>query len=133
MRDDNIEFVRSLYSAFGRGDIKVIVDAMADDVDWQAVGRAEDYPLFRSRRGPKAVQKFFEAIQQYQEFLEFDPREFFGAGRRVVVLGETLVKVRKSGQAVRTPWCHVYSVDSGKVTSFRDFLDIAQFAEAFRG
>ena len=30
----NIETVKSIYEAFGRGDVPAILDKLADDVDW---------------------------------------------------------------------------------------------------
>jgi len=30
-------------------------------------------------------------------------------------------------------WCHIFTFRDGKVAKFREFLDTAQAAEAFRG
>ncbi len=45
----NIALVKSLYGAFGKGDIATIVAAMAPDVNWEAVGRTSDFPTFGPR------------------------------------------------------------------------------------
>jgi ketosteroid isomerase-like protein len=64
---------------------------------------------------------------------DFSPREFFGAGDRVCVLGHYAWKIRKTGRTVAGDWVHVFTIRNGKVTRFREFNDTAQFAEAYRG
>ena len=56
----NIALVKSLYAAFGKGDIKTIIAGCAPDIDWHSGGSAEDYPGFGPRKGHKAVEEFFK-------------------------------------------------------------------------
>jgi uncharacterized protein len=129
----NIAVVQSLYAAFGRGDIATIISGLAPDVDWQVNGRRKDYPLFGSWKGSSEVEKFFKGVTQHEEATDFSPREFFGTGDRVWVLGHYAWKIRKTGRAVASDWVHVFTLRNGKVTKFREFNDTAQFAEAYRG
>jgi ketosteroid isomerase-like protein len=128
----NTALVQSLYAAFGRGDIATIINALASDVDWTLNGRRKDYPLFGSWKGPGEVQKFFRGVAEHQEATEFSPQEFFAAEDRVCVLGHYAWKIRKTGRAVASDWVHVFTVRNAKVVKFREFIDTAQFAEAYR-
>jgi uncharacterized protein len=129
----NIALVQSLYAAFGRGDIATIVGAAAPDIAWEVVGRQSDYPLLGARKGPDGVREFFRLIGELQQVLSFAPRDFHAAGDLVFVFGSEGWKVLKSGKTVETEWLHVFTIKNGRVASFREFTDTAQFAEAYRG
>jgi ketosteroid isomerase-like protein len=129
----NIALVQGLYAAFGRGDIDTIVAAAAPDIRWQVVGRKEDYPILGIHNGPKGVLAFFKAVADAQETVAFTPRDFHAADGMVFVLGHYVWKLRKNGNRVDTDWMHIFTIENGKVTDFREFTDTAQFAQAYRG
>lgn len=133
MSSANIALVQSLYAAFGRGDIDAIVAASAPNIRWEVVGRKEDYPILGVWNGSKEVRSFFRTVAEAQETVAFSPREFHAAGALVFALGHYAWKLRKNGNPVDTDWIHVFTVDNGKVTQFREFTDTAQFAKAYRG
>ncbi|WP_119275299.1 nuclear transport factor 2 family protein [Taklimakanibacter deserti] len=128
----NIAFVKSLYAAFGRGDIKTVIAGLAPDVDWFVNGRHKDYPILGSWKGQASVQQLFASVAEQQETIEFSPMEFFAADDRVCVLGHYAWKIRKTGRSVAADWAHIFTIGSGKVVKFREFTDTAQFAEAYR-
>jgi ketosteroid isomerase-like protein len=129
----NIALVQSLYAAFGKGDIVAIIAGLAPDVDWHSGGRASDYPGFGPRKGRKAVEEFFGIIAQNNDFSHFTPREFHAADDKVFVLGDYAMTMRKTGKKFASDWVHVFTIRDGKVEKFREFLDTAGAAEAYRG
>jgi ketosteroid isomerase-like protein len=133
MSNANIAFVQSLYAAFGKGDVATIINGLTPDVDWQSVGRPSDYPGFGPRTGHGAVQEFFRIIADNNDFAHFSPREFHAADDKVFVLGDYAMTLKKTGKKFASEWCHVFTIKNGKVTKFREFLDTAQAAEAYRG
>ena len=133
MSNANIDFVKSLYSAFQGGRIDAIIAGLTPDVDWQTVGRAKDYPTFGPRKGAAAVQECFRLVAENEEFSEFSPREFFADADRVFVLGRYAGKIKKTGRPFATEWVHVFTIKNGKVARFSEHTDTAQFAEGFRG
>lgn len=133
MTASNIFFVRSLYTAFGRGDVSTIVNAMTPDAVWEVVGRVKDYPLFGARRGPAAVRDFFKQVGENQEAVSFSPRDFHAAGDVVLVLGHYTWMLRRTGRPVDAEWAHVFTVRDGKIAAFREFTDTAQFTQSWRG
>ncbi len=59
----NLETVQNTYAAFGRGAVDVILEALADDVEWEAwadnsAARA-GVPWFQPRRGKAGAAEFF--------------------------------------------------------------------------
>ncbi len=129
----NVALAKSLYAAFGKGDIATIIAALAPAVSWEAVGRASDFPTFGARQGPAAVQEFFALVGSNLDFSDFSPKEFFPVGDKVFVLGHYAMTVKKTGKKMESDWVHVFTVAGGKVTAFREFLDTARAAEAYRG
>ena len=39
----------------------------------------------------------------------------------------------KNGRKIASEWVHIFTIRSGKVATFREFLDTATVAEAYRG
>jgi uncharacterized protein len=128
----NIALAKSLYAAFGKGDTATIVAAMAADADWETVGRTSDFPTFGPRKGSPAVQEFFNLVGSNLEFSEFTPKDFYPVGDKVFVLGHYAMKVKKTGKAMTSDWVHIFTIADGKVKAFREFLDTARAAEAYR-
>jgi ketosteroid isomerase-like protein len=42
------------------------------------------------------------------------------------------MKVKKTGKAMTSDWVHIFTIADGKVKTFREFLDTARAAEAYR-
>ena len=132
MSNANIAFVQSLYAAFGKGDVASVVNGCAPDVDWQSVGRPSDYPGFGPRQGQAAVGDFFKIVGENNDFHRFSPNEFYTAEDKVFVLGDYAMTLKKSGKKFASEWVHIFTIRGGKVAKFREFLDTAQAAEAYR-
>ena len=128
MSNPNVILVQSLYAAFLNGQIDTVVAALMSDVEWEVVGRPEDYPAFGPRKGGKAVKEFFKFVADNEEFAKFSPREFYPAADRVFVLGNYSGKIKKSGRRFAADWVHVFTIKDGKVSAFREHTDMAQFA-----
>ena len=116
--------VKQSYGAFGRGDIPAIVNLVADQVDWQDVCSAS-LPYAGLRRNPAEVAKFFSQSAQVDEIKTFEPREFIVAGENVTVLGYIEGYARDTKQEFRTDFVHVFTVQNGKITRWRGFLNTA--------
>lgn len=133
MSNANIALVQSLYAAFGKSDVATILNGLTADVAWHSGGRATDYPGFGPRKGQAAVGEFFKIVAENNDFSHFSPREFHAADDKVFVLGDYALTLKKTGKAFASDWCHVFTIKNGKVAAFREFLDTALAAEAYRG
>jgi hypothetical protein len=132
MSEANIALVQDLYAAFGRGDVATILAALDPGVDWCSIGPTGDYAAFGPRKGVAAVQDFFQVVAANEDFSEFSPQEFYGAGDKVFVLGRYALKMKATGKPVASEWVHVFTLKDGKVTKWREHTDSAQIAAANR-
>jgi len=132
MSEANIAFVQSLYAAFQRGNIAMIVGATAADAVWQIHGRPKDYPAIGTYKGPEGVGKFFAIVADTEDVTAFAPREFYASGDKVFVRGNYAWTIRKTGKPVSCEWLHMMTLRDGKLLGFEEFTDTAQFADAVR-
>ncbi len=128
----NVSLIKSLYTAFGKGDIKAIVEATTEDIDWTVVGPPADCPCFGTFKGRAGVQKFFAAIGEVWKFNAFEPEEFIVQGDRVVVLGRYAMTSHKTSKSFSSDWVHIFRLRDGRVSAFKEFTDSAQAAPALR-
>lgn len=132
MPSQSVSLVQDLYAAFGRGDVPAILAQLAPDVEWEVVGRRDDYPTFGVRHGQDGVGEFFALLAEHEAYSDFTPLSFHDAGDTVLVLGRAAYELKATGKRVATDWAHVFTLRDGKVAGFREFYDTAQVAEAYR-
>lgn len=128
--------VAEIYTAFGRGDVPAILDALAPDVAWeswtdshaQRAGVAHLLP----RRGPAQVAEFFAVIGAWTP-REFTVLDVIGTGRQVVAEVRADFDLPGGGRLADEE-LHLWTFDvSGKVTRFRHYCDTAKHIAADRG
>ena len=86
MSERNIQVVKEGFERFLAGDIPGFLDLVADDIYWDHRG-PEGVPFNRLYEGREAVAEFFKVFNETEEAIVFEPREYFGAGDRVVCVG----------------------------------------------
>jgi uncharacterized protein len=133
MSNANVALVKSLYEAFKRSDIATIINALTADADWHVNGSPKDFPTIGRWKGPEGAQEFFRLVGEIMETRNFAPEELHASGDKVFVLGRYDWTVRKTGKTASSEWCHVFTIQNGRVSAFREFTDTASFAEAYRG
>ena len=116
-----VEVVKDVYDCFARSDLEGFLALCGDDIEWIVNGPAslEKCNAFKGRSG---VKTFLAILARNWEFSAFTPRQFFGAGQTVVVLGEESGKIRMSGVEFENRWAHVFDVSDGQVVRFREYL-----------
>jgi uncharacterized protein len=127
----NIEVVKDAYAAFGRGDVPAILQSLTDDVTWHLMGPSE-IPYAGLRHGRAGAAAFFSLLAGSDDVQLFEPRRFLADGDVVVVLGRYEARVKSTGKVAKTDWVHVFEFRDGKVASWREYLDAAAYAEAYR-
>ncbi|MBM3577486.1 MAG: nuclear transport factor 2 family protein [Alphaproteobacteria bacterium] len=122
---DNCSFIRSLYAAFGRGDVKTILDNVDPSIEWISNGDANAIPWSGRRKGVAGTAYFFKSLSENLDFEIFEPRDFFDAGDTVIVIGRTRARLKSNGGVFDCAWAHVFTVKNGKLSRFREFYDTA--------
>ncbi|MDH3588116.1 MAG: nuclear transport factor 2 family protein [Gammaproteobacteria bacterium] len=130
MSVENINVVRDMYDAFGRGDIAAVVASMDPDIEWN---EAENFP-YADRNpyiGPQAVvDGVFNRLAGEWEYWSLDHEEFFDAGDYVIVTGRYHAEHKGTGGEIRAQFAHVWQLHDGKVIRFQQYTDTAQIASA---
>jgi ketosteroid isomerase-like protein len=124
---DNVSLLKSLYAAFGRGDIPSVLGAMSANIEWH---QAEGNPYMPSGEawvGPDAVlNNLFMRLGTEWDGFAVHPRAFHGAGGSVVVEARYTGTYKPTGKKMDAQVCHVWDIKDGKVTRFQQYMDTAK-------
>ena len=127
MSEQNIEFVKGIYGAFGRGDVPAVLGAFAEDIEWF---EAEGMPYGGLYRGPDAVaQNVFGPITEDVEGFTLVPEQFLESGGTVAVVIRYTGTGKATGKPLDVPAVHVWEIRDGKLARFRQFIDTVKYAE----
>ena len=126
----NVDFIKSLYEAFAKGEVESVLGSMADDIEWW---EAEGNPWFPGRPFvgvPAIVEGVFMRIGSELEGFEITPERFLADGDEVVMIGRYRAKQGiATGQPLDAQALHLWTVRDGKVARFQQFVDTRQLAE----
>lgn len=127
--DSNREIVGRSYAAFERGDLDAVMSDMHDEIVWE---QAQGLPHGGVYRGLAEVRRaIFDPLHgEWWDEFHAVPAEILEAGESVVVLGRYTGVARGSGKRLDVPYVHVWTLDEGKATRFRQFLDTAGWNDA---
>ncbi len=122
------ETIKAAYAAFARNDPSVLFGAMDAAVIWN---EAEGNPLADRNPyvGAQAIGEgvFGRLIGAINTFSAV-PSTFIDGGDHVVVLGRYGGTMKASGATLDAQFCHVYHFRDGKVVTFQQYTDSAQWA-----
>ena len=127
----NTMLVQESYGHFSKGNIPALLENLADDVVWNSPGPKEILPWVGRYTGKAGVGEFFRLVDQETEFLKFEPREFIEQGNKVVALGFIEGRSKKTGKVSSSDWAMVFTVQNGKITHFREYVDTYSEVKAF--
>jgi ketosteroid isomerase-like protein len=128
----NIQKMRDMYAAYGRGEINTILQNVTEDCDWgtdSVIGG--EVPWYSLRRGVAGVGDFFSTLDREVHFRKFVPTSFAAAGDQVFISLEYEYEFRKNGKSAGTAAVHQYTMRDGKVAKFRAFEDTAAVRDAY--
>jgi uncharacterized protein len=126
----NLEKIRNVYAAFGRGDIPTALSVLAPDASWT---EAEGFPYGGTYVGADAVLRnvFMRIGTEWQGFAAV-PHEFVADGDTVIALGDYSGAYKATGKSFVAPFVHVWKFRDGKVATFRQHTDTAVVQRALR-
>lgn len=130
MSQENVNAVRGMYEAFGRGDIQTVIAALHPQVEWW---EAENfiYADGNPYTGPQAVlEGVFIPIAQEWDGFAVRPKEILDAGETVIGHGYYSGTYKKNGERVRAQFAHFFTFRDGKVAKFQQYTDTSQFLQA---
>jgi uncharacterized protein len=124
----NVATIRSLYEAFGRGDIPYILDRLDPAVEWRTPATV---PFSKGLyRGPEEVAQFFAGIAEHIAEPSVETHEFLAVGDRVVALLRFRGRGAASGSPFDAPEAHIWRLSEGKVVEEQTYADTAAIVQA---
>ena len=132
MSDANVATIKTIYEAFGTGDVPTILGVLTDDVDWAADTASTVAPWFGQRVGKDAVADFFQAIGGAVEVTAFTPLSFASNETEVFAFLDFGVTVRATGKSGTMHLHHYFRFRDGKIEYYRGTEDTALTEELFR-
>jgi ketosteroid isomerase-like protein len=125
------QLVMQAYQAYADKNIKAILNLCHDDIDW--VSSESDYIPFAGHfYGKDEVAQFFSKLEQSQDNLLFEPRNFIAEGDKVAVSGVSRWRVKATGQTYDNPWVHIFTVRDGKITRLEQHNHTAAAEAAYK-
>ena len=124
----NSEYLRSLYDAFGRGDVPTVLAAFDPSIEWYEAENFS-YAAGNPYRGPQAiVQGIFARIGSEWTNFKVTPERFIDGGDVVAVTGRYDGTFNATRQPLHAQFAHVWTFRNGKIVRFEQYTDTSQFA-----
>jgi ketosteroid isomerase-like protein len=128
----NIETIKAVYEAFGKGDVNAILAVVTDDVDWGSETSSKGAPWYGVRKGKKAVGAFFDDLGKSTEVEEFTPLTFgSNDDGDVFTVVRYAARSRDTGKAAKMDLHHWFRFTNGKISYYRGTEDTATMVAAF--
>jgi len=128
----NVEAVKAMFAAFGRGDIPGVLKYMDEAIVFTIPGSSA-VPTAGVRQGLREVQRFFEDLERREESTVFEPRDFIAQGNRVVAVVHSEGRDKVTGRSFTADSAMLWTFGDGKAIRFQEFTDTEAFANAARG
>ena len=128
---NRVEHLKSLYTAFGEGDIETVLAAMDPEIEWsEAEGNpytpADGSPF----RGPNDVlTRLFARLAQEWDDFKVSPHTYHDAGDTVIIEGRYTGTYKETGLTQDSPFCHVWHFDEDKISKFQQYTNTAELQE----
>jgi ketosteroid isomerase-like protein len=127
---ENTERVTKVFEAFGRGDVKYILDQLAEDVRF--VSHLDpSVPWAGEYSGKDAVAQYFQALGGAVDVSDHPVEAVVAQGDTVVAMGEVSFRVRDTGKTGSSSWVYIWTLANGEIQSYEQFNDTG-LADAFR-
>ncbi len=119
----NIDTVKAMYEAFGRGDVPAILEHLDENVEWDTQYESPAAaPWLEPRRGKANILGFFEAVAT-MGITKFEPFFFGEDGDRVVAVIHIEADLKGKHYVIPNEG-HLWTFGKdGKVTSYQHMVD----------
>jgi len=126
--EKNVQVVKDFFTAAFGGDKEAMLALVAEDIEWIIPG--QDWPLAGTHRGHAALTDLLKTESETMEMSLSEPREFIAQGDRVLVVGYAEGKVKATNKPFQDDWIFAITVQEGKLTSIREYVDTQALARA---
>jgi len=125
---ENVQIVKDLFAAMGRGDKQGLLALSAEDIEWIIPG--ENWPLAGTHRGHAGLADLLQKASEMLEISYPEPPEFVAQGDRVLLIGFAKGKVKATNRTFEDHFVFAITVRNGKLTNIREYVDTQALARA---
>jgi ketosteroid isomerase-like protein len=126
--EDNVRVVKKWFEAIGSGNELGMLALSAEDIEWIIPG--EGWPLAGTHRGHAGLLAVGRKASEEVEMSYPAPPEYVAQRDRVVVIGSATGKIKATNKPFKDDWVFAITVDSGKVSKIREYIDTQAMARA---
>tara|TARA_R100000656_G_scaffold62578_1_gene48197 strand:- start:706 stop:1113 length:408 start_codon:yes stop_codon:yes gene_type:complete len=127
----NIDQTQKLFAAFGAGNVPDILSYLNEDIRIEFYGPEDIIPYAGMYDGKEEAKRFFETVLSSVDIHVFEPEEFIAERDKVVVTGNLHLTARSTGRDIKSDFVHVITMQNGRWSKFRDFMNTVSAANAF--
>jgi len=125
--EKNIQIVKDVFAAIGRGDREALLALVAEDIEWIIPGK--DWPLAGTYRGHAGLADLLDTASRSMD-TSTEPREFVAQGDRVLVVGFARGMVKATNKPFEDDWIFAITVQDGRLTRIQEYIDTQALARA---
>ena len=125
---ENVQIVKDFFAAMGDYNKHDLLALVTEDIEWIIPG--EDWPLAGTHRGHAGLAEVLRKASAEVETTYPEPPEFVAQGDRVLVVGVATGKIKATNRAFRDDWVFAITVQNGKVTKIREYIDTQALTRA---
>jgi ketosteroid isomerase-like protein len=126
--EKNVQIVKDVFAAMGRGDKQGLLALSAEDIEWIVPG--EDWPLAGTHRGHAGLADLLQRASEMVEISYPEPPEFVAQGDRVLVVGVATGKIKATNRAFEDHFVIDIAIRNSKLTKIREYIDTQALARA---
>jgi|SRR5664279_1395955 ketosteroid isomerase-like protein len=129
MSESNKDILRTGYEAFNRQDIPGTLALFDENIEWTEPEWTYGPPGGTLHGRDEVVHKAFEPIAEHFDSFILEPRELYGEGDTVVVVGSFKLRPKGVLETLDVPFAHVWRLRDGKAVSMRNYVDVSELYE----
>lgn len=132
--EKNLETVKKIYEAFGKGEIPVILEQLSNDVQWEQwadnSAQKAGVPYMQPQKGKAGAAEFFKAAARLN-ITDFQVLSIMANENQVAAEFVIEADVPATGGHYRDEEMHLWTFDEqGKVIRLRHYTDTAKHIAA---
>lgn len=125
---ENIQTVKDFFEALGSGERDALLAVTAKDIEWIIPG--DDWPLAGTHRGHDGLSKLLQKASDSVETSFPEPPEFIAQGDKVMMIGFAKGSVKATKKTFEDYFVFAITVEDGKLTRIREYVDTQALARA---
>lgn len=121
--DENVALLNRIYERYAAGDIKPLLDALAEDVEWESPGPLDALPWAGGCCGREAFATRLGQIGVAVRFVSITLERMIAQDDWVVTLAHYELEARATGIRQTYPKVDIFQLREGRIVRFREFYD----------